>query len=193
MRSDQRRLVVQSGRNSSKPLVFRAHAVTLSRRTFTYRANQQRFRSLIGDTISVLQSAPPRGPLGPTVRGKSTGSRRGSPKVGPRTSGFKTTIANLRQLDPGSRVRWLARRMPLLGISMFRKWAMFICGYRHQCPHGGQLWSRRYGADSLIGWKSVDRDGFCKHCVAVGLAWLEQGKETPYPKKRGKPAATING
>jgi len=76
---------------------------------------------------------------------------------------------------------------------MFRKWAMFICGYRHQCPHGGQLWSGRYGADSLIGWKSVGRDGFCKHCVAVGLAWLEQGKETPYPKKRVKPAATING
>ena len=37
-----------------------------------------------------------------------------------------------------------------------------------------------------------DDGSFCKHCVAVGLAWLEQGKEGGIdPKKHAKPAVTM--
>jgi len=40
----------------------------------------------------------------------------------------------------------------------------------------------------------VGTDGaFCKHCVAVGLAWLEQGKEgKTSPGKPGKPSLTMD-
>ena len=40
----------------------------------------------------------------------------------------------------------------------------------------------------------VGTDGaFCKHCVAVGLTWLEQGSEgRPAPKKTAKPAVTMD-
>ena len=40
----------------------------------------------------------------------------------------------------------------------------------------------------------VGTDGaFCKHCVAVGLAWLERGRKGgTTPKKRAKPSVTMD-
>ncbi len=55
-----------------------------------------------------------------------------------------------------------------------------------------KLWAR----EGTLGFSCTcpvgDDGSFCKHCVAVGLAWLEQGKEGGTdPKKHAEPAVTM--